>query len=98
MFHVIRRGSAGGVVHSAGHGWSPLNMALDKTPVYRNLRTRVTFLYLEYEESHCGLTHRAGGVLRGELFRPRAVRDSHKTRFAMGDSGNRGFVASHVQV
>jgi hypothetical protein len=25
-------------------------MALDKTPVYRNLGTRVTFLYLEYED------------------------------------------------
>src|SRR5437899_2293249 len=25
-------------------------MALNKTPVYRNLRTRVTFLYLEYED------------------------------------------------
>jgi len=25
-------------------------MPLNKTPVYRNLRTRVTFLYLEYED------------------------------------------------
>jgi hypothetical protein len=25
-------------------------MGLQKTPVYRNLRTRVTFLYLEYED------------------------------------------------
>ena len=25
-------------------------MALTKTPVYRNLRTRVTFMYLEYED------------------------------------------------
>lgn len=25
-------------------------MSLDQTPVYRNLRTRVTFLYLEYED------------------------------------------------
>ena len=25
-------------------------MALNKTPFYRNLRTRVTFLYLEYED------------------------------------------------
>jgi hypothetical protein len=25
-------------------------MTLDKTPVYRNLGTRVTFLYLEYED------------------------------------------------
>ncbi len=25
-------------------------MALNKTPVHRNLRTRVTFLYLEYED------------------------------------------------
>jgi hypothetical protein len=25
-------------------------MALNKTPVYRNLRTRVTFFYLEYED------------------------------------------------
>ena len=25
-------------------------MSLQRTPVYRNLRTRVTFLYLEYED------------------------------------------------
>lgn len=27
-----------------------MTMALSKTPVYRNLGTRVTFLYLEYED------------------------------------------------
>jgi hypothetical protein len=48
-------------------------MALNKTPVYRNLRTRVTFLYLEYEDLIAVLliatiAFFVGGVFDRDLF------------------------------
>jgi hypothetical protein len=48
-------------------------MALNKTPVYRNLGTRVTFLYLEYEDLIAvlliaPLSFFVGSILDRELF------------------------------
>ena len=48
-------------------------MALTKTPVYRNLRTRVTFMYLEYEDLilvllSAPLAFFVGGFVNPDLF------------------------------
>ena len=43
-------------------------MALNKTTVYRNLRTRVTFLYLEYEDLFAVLLIAPAAFFLGSLF------------------------------
>lgn len=43
-------------------------MTLNKTPVYRNLRTRVTFLYLEYEDLLAVLLIAPVSFFLGSLF------------------------------
>ena len=64
-------------------------MALNKTPVYRNLRTRVTFLYLEYEDLIAVLLIAPVSFFLGSLLRSRIVRHTDEARVAVGDSGGR---------
>ena len=49
-------------------------MALDVTPIYRNLRTRVTFLGLEAEDLFAILGGRGGDECLGQILEPRDVR------------------------
>src|SRR5271157_1464658 len=51
--HGFRSASSGGILRCPGDGRSEVGataMALDVTPIYRNLRTRVTFFGLEAED------------------------------------------------
>ena len=73
-------------------------MALNKTPVYRNLGTRVTFLYLEYEDLIAVLLIAPVSFFLGSLFDRELVRHTDETRIPVGNSGDDRRAAAHVQV
>ena len=73
-------------------------MSLNKTPVYRNLRTRVTFICLEYEDLIVVLLVAPVAFFVGSFFDREILGIPMKLVLQWGVTGPDGGLSTHIQI